>query len=175
MVIMQKPKARYLGRYLGLLEDRGWEYASRTNASAVAVIIPVTRKEELVLVEQYRIPVQCQVLELPAGLVGDQDDPFEAIEVAASRELLEETGYRAGRLELINEFPSSAGLTDEMISIYLAQDLQKEHAGGGDDSENIIVHTIALHEVDQWLDKRAEEGTLLDPKIYAALYWLNRP
>lgn len=172
---MTNPKDLYLGKYLGLVESNGWEFATRTNASAVAVIIAVTEAGELVLVEQYRVPVKRSVLELPAGLVGDQGDPDEDIREAALRELLEETGFRAGRLDLVHEFPSSAGLTDERITVYLATQLVKEGPGGGDDSENIIVHTIALQQIDQWLADRSADGMLLDPKIFAALYWLAHP
>jgi hypothetical protein len=67
----------YKGRFLGLKERDHWEYAYRTNASGVVVLVPVTDAGELVLVEQYRIPVKSRVLELPAGLVGDNGDPEE--------------------------------------------------------------------------------------------------
>jgi ADP-ribose pyrophosphatase len=172
---MSKLQKHFQGRYLGLVERDGWEYATRTNASAVAVIIAVTRQQELVLVEQHRIPVGCAVLELPAGLVGDHDDPDEAIRIAAQRELLEETGYRAGQWLQMLECPSSAGMCDETITFFLAQELVQEHAGGGDASEEIKVHTVPLANIDQWLAARLAEGILLDPKIYAALYWLGDP
>lgn len=161
------------GVYLGLVERDGWEYATRTNARAVAVLVPVTAEGRIVLVEQYRIPVAARVLELPAGLVGDNDDPDEPLEAAAQRELLEETGYRAGRLSRLLECPSTAGLSDEMITFFLAEDLRREASGGGDDSEDIEVHEVPLASVDAWLAGRLAAGTLLDPKIYAALYWLD--
>ena len=170
---MKKRHLHYQGRYLGLVEEQGWEYATRTNASAVAVIIAVTDQAELVLVEQHRIPVQGPVLELPAGLVGDQDDPHEDIGVAARRELLEETGYVAGRLERILECPSSAGMCDELITFFLARQLRRTGPGGGDASENILVHTVPLQGIDRWLAERLACGVYLDPKIYAALYWLG--
>lgn len=170
---MNKPQEHFRGRYLGLVERDGWEYATRTNASAVAVIIAITNQQELVLVEQQRIPVGRAVLELPAGLVGDKDDPHEAIGLAARRELLEETGYRAGRWLRMLECPSSAGMCDETITFFLARDLVQEHAGGGDDSEDITVHAVPLANIDQWLAGKLADGLLLDPKIYAALYWLG--
>ena len=170
---MKKPQEHFRGRYLGLVERDGWEYATRTNASAVAVIVAITDKRELVLVEQHRIPVGCAVLELPAGLVGDKDDPDEDIGLAAQRELLEETGYRAGRWLRMLECPSSAGMCDETITFFLARDLVQEHGGGGDDSEDITVHAVPLNNIDQWLAGKLADGLLLDPKIYAALYWLG--
>lgn len=169
---MSAPLQRYRGAYLGLAERDGWEYATRTNARAVAVLIPVTDDDRVVLVEQHRIPVQARVLELPAGLVGDGDDAEERIAEAAQRELLEETGYRAGRLRRLLDCPSTAGLSDEMITFFLAEELTREGPGGGDASEDIEVHEVPLGSVDSWLAERLAAGVMLDPKIYAALYWL---
>jgi ADP-ribose pyrophosphatase len=171
----RESKRHFTGRYLALVERAGWEYATRINASAVAVLVPLTQRGELVLVEQYREPIRRRVLELPAGLAGDSDDPEEPIEAAAQRELLEETGYRAGRLTRILSCPSSAGMSDEMITFFLAEDLERVGSGGGDDSEDIEVHRVKLERVDAWLSARLGSGVLLDPKVYAALYWLSRP
>ncbi len=172
---MNAPEKHYTGRYLGLVEREGWEYASRTNAHAVAVIVPVTAAGELVLVEQYRIPVQCRTIELPAGLVGDGADPEEPLEPAARRELLEETGFEAADMRRVLECPSSAGLTDEAITFFLATGLTRVAAGGGDDSEDITVHLVQLDHIDRWLADRLGDGLMLDPKLYAALYWLGDP
>lgn len=171
---MKPSGIRYKGHHIGISERDGWEYAVRTNASAVVVLVPLTDQDELVLVEQYRIPVQAQVIELPAGLVGDLDDPEESLLTAAHRELEEETGFRAGTLTPFLECPSSAGLTDETIAFYLAENLEQVGAGGGDQSENILVHRVALAGVDEWLVRMMQKGCMLDPKIYAALYWMNR-
>ncbi|MCW8925413.1 MAG: NUDIX hydrolase, partial [Xanthomonadales bacterium] len=89
----KKEIIHYLGRFLGMKEVDGWEYAFRTNASGVVVMVPVTDEGELVLVEQYRKPVDNRLIELPAGLVGDLDDAGEGFKEAAQRELFEETGY----------------------------------------------------------------------------------
>ncbi len=177
---MDSPKAsgsaveRFRGRYLGIDERDGWEYATRTNASGVAVIIAITAAEEIVLVEQHRIPVNRSVIELPAGLVGDQGEPDEPMEQAAVRELWEETGYRPGRMVAITECPSSAGMSDEIVTFFLASDAVREGEGGGDDSEDITVHTVPLAEVDAWLAGAQSSGKAFDPKVYAALYWLER-
>jgi len=162
------------GRYLGLYETDGWEYVSRENASGVVVLVAVNDAGELLLVEQFRPPVGKPVIELPAGLVGDLHDPAEGLLQAAQRELLEETGYAAGHLELFMSCPSSAGLTDEVISFVMASKLQKLGPGGGDASEDIAVHAVALADIDQWLSVRQKHGALLDPKIYSALYWLSQ-
>lgn len=163
------------GRFLRLLERRHWEYTSRANARGVAILVPVTDEGELVLVEQYRIPVRARVIELPAGLVGDLEDSEESLVTAARRELLEETGYEAGSWTLLLECPSSSGMSDEIVTFVLARDLRKTGPGGGDASEDIRVHCVGLEVIDDWLREQVAKGMLLDPKIYSALYWLKFP
>lgn len=172
---MGKKRVRYAGRYIDLVEQDHWEYASRVHCAGVAVIIAVTDEHELVLVEQYRIPVQASVIELPAGLIGDE--PAHAGEsgaAAARRELEEETGFRAGEMDTLLRCPTTAGLADEMATFYRAGSLKRVHAGGGDPSEQILVHLVGLSGIDDWLEQQACAGKLLDPKIYSALYWLTR-
>ena len=164
----------YHGRYLSLLERDGWEYVTRSNASGVAVLVAVTDAGEILLVEQYRKPMARRVIELPAGLAGDQFDPDEPLLQAAGRELEEETGYVADRLETLMACPSSAGMTDEVVTFVLATGLRRVGPGGGDASEDIDVLPVPLAEVDDWLARRLTAGAALDPKIYAALYWLQR-
>ena len=171
---MSKDITRYRGRYLSLLERDRWEFASRSNASGVVVIVAVTEAGEIVLVEQYRKPVGACVVELPAGLVGDLADPDETVIVAAHRELLEETGYAAARMEVLMACPSSAGMSDEIITFVLATGLERIGPGGGDDSEDIEVLPVPLADVDEWLDAQRAAGKPMDPKIYAALYWLQK-
>ncbi len=164
-------KIHFKGRFLGIMERNRWEYTFRTNASGVVVMVPVTDGGELVLVEQFRIPVKGRVMELPAGLVGDTGNPDEDFKIAANRELLEETGYRAKRLEELLVGPSTAGLSDEIITIYFADGLEKVGPGGGDSSEDITVHLMPLEDAEAWLREKSDEGILLDPKIYAGMYW----
>lgn len=166
-------KIHYSGRFLGMRERDGWEYACRTNASGVVGMVAVTDDQELVLVEQYRTPVNSRVLELPAGLVGDTGNSDEPFVLAAERELLEETGYRASSMEELLTCPSSSGLTDEMITIYYASGLQRVGPGGGDGNEDITVHLVKLSEAVEWLQVRKCEGILIDPKIYAGLFWAS--
>lgn len=165
---------RYRGRYLSLLERDGWEFTSRCNASGVVVLIAVTDADELVLVEQYRKPLRAAVVELPAGLVGDLADPDEPLLDAAQRELEEETGYVAAQMEILMACPSSAGMSDEVITFVLATGLRRVGPGGGDDSEEIEVTAVALEEVDAWLVAQAAAGKPVDPKVFTALYWLQR-
>lgn len=163
------------GRFLSLVERDDWEYATRSNARGVVILVPLTDDGCLVLVEQYRTPVRARVIELPAGLVGDLADREEPLLTAARRELWEETGYEAEEWSVMLECPSSSGMSDEIITFALARKMRKTGAGGGDDSEDITVHCVALDEIDGWLQSHVARGTLVDPKIWAALYWLKFP
>lgn len=167
-------KLHYAGDWITLRERDGWEYASRRHRSDVVIVIAVTAQRELLMVEQYRIPVQASTIELPAGLVGDiTAHSDESLQQAAMRELEEETGYRAQSLQLVLSGPTSAGLTDEQVHMFRAHGCQQTGAGGGDASENIKVHKVPLTELPQWLHDRQKQGQQLDPKIFAALYWLK--
>lgn len=163
------------GKFLHLVRDGRWEFVRRTNTTGVVAIIPVTDDGKIVLVEQFRAAVRTNVIELPAGLVGDiPGEEHEALAIAAERELVEETGYEARTMWLVANGPPSAGMSDEVVAIYLATGLTKVHAGGGDATENIVVHEIPLHEVAAWLEAAAERGGLIDPKVYVGLYFAGR-
>ena len=158
--------------YLKLVEQAGWSFVKRRNSSGVVCMVAVTDDDQLVLVEQHRPPVANAVIELPAGLVGDLAHAAdETLREAAERELLEETGYAASEWTLLVTAASSAGLTDELITFFLATGLEKKHAGGGDETEDIRVHTVPMVEVDEWLDQALSDGKLLDAKIYAGIHF----
>jgi len=158
-------------KHLRLLSRRGWEFVERKHITGVVVIVALTPDRRLLLVEQVRPPVDCPVIELPAGLVGDlPGESEESLEEAARRELLEETGYRATRLTRLFHGPLSAGITNEQMTFFFAPDSQHVDAGGGDDSEEITVHAIALDRVPEWLDDQFRQGKAIDPKIYAGLW-----
>jgi len=171
---MKQDTTLYSGRYLNLLERDRWEFVSRSNARCVVAMVAVTPAQEIVLVEQYRKPIDAYVIEIPAGLVGDLNDPDEPILVAAARELEEETGFVAAKMEFLMDCPSSAGMSNEVISFVVAEDLYRVGPGGGDASEDIVVHVVPLSEVDDWLVRQLAAGKSLDPKVYTALYWLLR-
>lgn len=169
----QRAKVIAETKFLRLLGRDGWEYVERQRTSGVVAIVPVTRDEKLVLVEQYRVPVDCRVIELPAGLAGDvAGAEDEGLEQAARRELLEETGYRAGRLRRLFHGPVSAGLSNEYLTFYLAQNIEKVDAGGGDATEAIRVHEVPVAGVARWLRRQERVGKAVDVKVYAGLYAL---
>ena len=161
------------GRFLELLSDDGWEYARRVNAHTTVGVVALTPDDALLLVEQQRRPVGGPVIELPAGLVGDEDVADDSLGAAAARELLEETGWRPGRCRELMVGPSSAGLTDECCHLFLAEDLTQEGAGGGIGSERITVHAIPRSTIASWLLEQSAAGRLIDFKIYTALWWLE--
>jgi ADP-ribose pyrophosphatase len=170
---MTESRILFNGRYLRLIEHGSWEYAERTHATSAVIIVAVTPEDRVVFVEQFRIPVGRRSIEMPAGLVGDLS-PGEPLETAAMRELLEETGWRAARIEFLMQGPTSSGMSSEVVAFVRAHGLQREHAGGGDETENITVHEIARAEAAAWLDARRREGYAIDPKLYAGLYFLER-
>ena len=136
---------------------------SRCQGQGVVGIVALTEKQEVVLTEQERVPLGARVVEFPAGLVGDEQS--ETILEAAHRELLEETGFRAGRMELLFSGPTSAGLTDECITLVRAFDLERVDSGGGVDQEAIEVHTVALEELSTWLQCKEQAGIFVDLKV----------
>lgn len=162
------------GKYLALIREDNWEYVKRTNCSGIVVIAAVTRDGKALFVEQFRCPVRAQVIEWPAGLVNDRapHDP-ESMETAARRELLEETGYEAGKITWLAEGPVSSGLSAEIITFYGALDVVKKGPGGGDETESIKVHEVPLREADLWLYGMKKKGYLVDPKVYVGLYFLK--
>ncbi len=164
----------YAGEFLALVREGHWEYVHRTKASGAAIIVAVTEERKLLLVEQYRIPVHARTIELPAGIIGDEpgSDNEEHTE-AARRELIEETGYDAVQIEPVAHGPASSGLTSETVTLFMATGLRRVGAGGGIAHEEITVHEVPLSEVEDWLGSKAKAGLLVDPKIYAGLYFVR--
>jgi ADP-ribose pyrophosphatase len=159
------------GRYLTFVDDGGWEYVTRPGVAGVVVIVAVTEDRKLVLVEQYRAPVHRRVIELPAGLVGDiAGKSDESMATAAERELEEETGYRAREMALLFEGPIAVGVSDEVLSFFHARGLTRVGEGGGDDTEDIIVHEVPLEGLEDFLAVQSSRGLGIDPKIFAGLY-----
>ncbi len=158
--------------WLGLYRIGRWDFARRPNSDAAVGIFAITAAQELILVEQFRIPVQSYVIEIPAGLVGDEPEfAGESLAATAHRELLEETGYRAGSMVALITSPTSAGMTSEYTHLFHATDLVRENGGGGVAGEEITVHHVPLSGLREWLSDQQAMGKQVDFKIYSAL-WL---
>jgi ADP-ribose pyrophosphatase len=170
---LSETKTAYEGKFLRLCTQGRWEYAERVNASSAVIIIARTPDDTLLFVEQYRIPIGKLSIEMPAGLVGDLD-ANDTLELAAKRELLEETGWQADHVEVLMSGPSSSGMSNEQIAFVRATGLKRIHAGGGDETENITVHEVPVVDAARWLVRKMAEGYAMDPKLWAGLWLLDK-
>lgn len=174
-----KPEqVRWEGRFITAKTRGRWEYVGRARGIRAAAIIALDEDRDgtrhVVLVSQYRVPLSRFCLEIPAGLVGDTagSEDEEALE-AAARELEEETGYRAGKLEVLGEFYSSPGMVSECFTLLRASELTQISAGGGLADENINVHRVALHDVSRFVDEWRKAGHAVDVRIGLFLGFLG--
>lgn len=164
----------YEGKWLRMCRRGRWEYAERTHAEGMAVIvIALTPDDRVLFVEQERVPVGARTIEMPAGLVGDQPGE-DTLEDAARRELEEETGWRAAHVEVLLVGPTSSGMSSEQVAFVRARGLERVGTGGGDASEDITVHEVPRAEAAAWLMCRYAEGYALDMKLWAGLWMLDR-
>ncbi|HDS1581139.1 NUDIX hydrolase [uncultured Stenotrophomonas sp.] len=169
----EAPRVVYEGKYQRMLVRGTWEYSERTHAGGLAaIIIAVTPEDNVLFVEQFRVPLQAPTIEMPAGLVGDID-AGESIEVSAVRELEEETGWTADHAEVLMIGPTSSGASNEKIAFVRATGLRRIGAGGGDDSEDITVHEIPRAQAAAWLVQKMGEGYELDAKLWAGLWMIE--
>ena len=155
------------GKYLTAKKRGTWEYVSRAGGIRAAVILAIDAGE-VILVEQFRVPLGRPCLELPAGLVGDVD-AGESVELSARRELEEETGYRADRIEDLGDFYSSPGMASESFTLVRASGLTKVGDGGGDGDENIIVHRVPIGEIEAFVAAKRADGLAIDVKLLLLL------
>lgn len=168
------PEIKWQGKYITVRQQGTWEYVSRSRGIRAAVILAIDEEGEdgpcIILVEQYRIPLGKRSLELPAGLVGDDDSPAgEPAAEAALRELEEETGYRARSMVELGDFYSSPGMVSESFWLFRAQGLTRVHDGGGVEGEDIIVHRVPMARIADYVAERRAEGMAIDVKLLIAL------
>ncbi len=164
----------FAGKWLTLKKRGRWEFVERNSPGGAVIIVAVTPQDRVLFVEQYRMSIRSFTIEMPAGLVGDLEHAGdENFETAACRELIEETGYTCARVEHLHSGPSSAGMSTEMMHFVRALDLRKVGDGGGDESEDIVVHEVPRLEAGQWLRAKAAEGYSIDPKLFAGLWFLE--
>lgn len=162
-------------KFVRLLRRGHWEFVQRPHPAGAVMIVAVTTERRLLLTDQWRIPVSRRVIELPAGIVGDEPGKsHEPLLEAAQRELLEETGYEAEHWIEVFTGVSSAGLTDEAATFFLANGLRRVGPGGGIDHERIVVHEVPLEHVDRWLDEKRAAGFHVDARVYSGLYLWRR-
>ena len=155
------------GKFVRALRRGHWEYASRArNIGAVVVVAEFEGK--VILVEQPRVAPDCRCIELPAGLVGDKD-PNATIEDTAIKELEEETGFTAERVERLGDFYASPGMLSEAFTIVRAHGVRRIGEGGGDENEDIKVHLVARADIPNFLEQKRAEGLGMDAKLLLLL------
>ena len=153
----------WTGNYISVLKQGRWEYVSRTG-SVNAVVILAEHDGKVILIEQYRVPAGRRCLELPAGLVGDED-PNATVDETAVKELEEETGFTADRVEHLGQFHSSPGMVAESFTLVRAHGVRKVGEGGGNEHEDITVHLVAREDIPLFIRQRREAGTAVDVKL----------
>jgi len=162
------PRVMWAGKYVRILKRDKWEYASRAN-NIGAVVILAEFEGKVILIDQPRVPPDCRCLELPAGLVGDQD-PNATPETTAIKELEEETGFTAERVERLGEFYASPGMLSEGFTLVRAHGVRRIGEGGGDENEDIRVHLVPREEIPNFIESKRAEGFGVDVKL---LLFLN--
>jgi len=157
----------WAGRFLEMKKRGRWEYVGRVGGVQAAVVLAID-DGDVILVEQYRVPLGRRCLELPAGLVGDEE-AGESAEASAVRELKEETGYRADRVTSLGAFYASPGMVSECFTLVRAEGLTKVGDGGGTADEDITVHRVPLTGIADFIAERRAAGVAIDVKLLTLL------
>ncbi|MFC5403895.1 NUDIX domain-containing protein [Cohnella soli] len=159
-------KSIFEGRMISLQVDTvrlpNGETATREivrHPGAVAVVAIMDGK--MLVVEQFRKPLDKAQVEIPAGKLDAGEEP----EAAARRELEEETGFRARSMRRLNSFSTSPGFADEIIHIYYTDDLEQGEAHL-DDEEFLTCEAITIEQAQRYI----EEGKICDAKTLLAVY-----
>lgn len=162
------------GKYKRLVVENDWEFLEKLKKCEIVAVLAVNDDDQLILVEQHRVPVGRPVIELPAGLANDlASHPDESLADAARRELFEETGYEAHEMTVIIRGPISAAGCSDIMTLFRAKSLRKAGPGGGDATESITVHEVPLAGIHDWIKAKETAGFWVDPKVYAGLYFLH--
>lgn len=167
------PEVMWAGKFVRAIRRGKWEYASRTN-NIGAVVILAEHDGKVILIDQPRVPLGRRCIELPAGLVGDED-PNATIEGTAIKELEEETGFTADRVERLGEFYASPGMVSEGFTLVRATGVRKIGEGGGDANEDINVHLVARADIAEFIDRKRREGFGVDVKLLLFMDFNSSP
>src|SRR5437763_13631849 len=151
------------GKCVRALKRGKWEYASRAR-DINAVVVLAEFEGKVILVDQPRVAPGCRCVELPAGLVGDED-PDATVEATAIKELEEETGFTADRVERLGDFYASPGMLSESFTLVRVHGVRRIGEGGGDENENINVHLVARKDIPNFVEQKRAEGFGIDVKL----------
>lgn len=156
---------KYKGKILNLRIDtvesvNGESTREIVEHSGGAVVLPLFPNKNVIMIRQFRKPIERDVLEIPAGKIEQGESPEET----AFRELHEETGYMAKNMTLLTKMYPSVGYSEELLYIYLATDLEP---GETDFDENEDIDTYSYHIDD--LYEMVMEGKIQDAKTQVAI------
>src|SRR5215208_3652445 len=151
------------GKFVRLLKRGKWAFASRAR-DIRAVVIVAEFEGRAILVDQPRVGPDCRCLELPAGLIGDID-PNATAESTAIKELEEETGFTADRVERLGDYFASPGMLAESFTLVRAHGVRRIGEGGGDENEDINVHLVARADIPNFIEQKRAEGFGIDVKL----------
>ncbi len=157
------PDIMWQGKYVRALKRGQWEYVSRANDIG-AVVILAEFEGKVILIDQPRVPIGGRCVELPAGLVGDED-PNATVESSAIKELEEETGFTADRVERLGDFHGSPGILSESFTLVRAHGVRRIGDGGGNHDEDITVHLVARDDIPAFAEQMRDEGYSIDVKL----------
>ena len=157
------PELMWEGKYVRAVRRGKWEYAGHTN-DIRAVVILAEHEGKVILIDQPRVPLGARCVELPAGLIGDQD-PDATVETTAIKELEEEAGFTAERVERLGDFFASPGMLSESFTLVRVHGVRRVGEGGGDDNEDINVHLVARCDIPNFLEQKRAEGFAIDVKL----------
>lgn len=132
---------------------------TKYHASDVVIVVPFLDRQKLLMIRQYRYPVGKVMLEFPAGHVDSGEDPIET----AARELQEETGYVAKKIEYVYQYHPSVSRTRQLVHVFRATGLEKISETKHDSGEHIRLQTVSAKKLHQLIEKRKVEnaGTLI--------------
>lgn len=156
-------EVKWEGEWIRALRRGKWEFAGRAK-DVKAVVIIAEYEGKVILIDQPRVGPDCRCVELPAGLVGDQE-PDATPETTAIKELEEETGFTAERIERLGDFYASPGMVAESFTLVRAHGLRRIGDGGGDDNEDINVHLVARPDIPNFIEQKRAEGFGVDVKL----------
>ncbi len=158
------PEVQWAGKYIRIVTRGGWEYVERCGGVG-AVVILAEVEGKIILIEQSRVPLGGRTcLELPAGLVGDEDD--KGVEETAIKELEEETGYTAERIERLGQFFSSPGMIAEGFDLVRAHGVR---SSGKPTEYGIETHLVDRAKVAEFIAERRAAGVAIDVKLLLLL------
>lgn len=128
-----------------------------------AVTLAVKDNGKIIIVEQFRYPLQQKVLELPAGKLDEGEDP----QICAVRELEEETGFKPGKVTKLGAIYTSPGFCSEILHIYLAEDLQQGSLNREEGEVDMVIHEFTLEEIEQ----KIASGEIVDAKTICGIQY----